>query len=134
MNAQKVESKYGCIKCLDSYKRDHKCKPFFLKYMFREHKVNFAICRCKQKKPENSSNPCGVVVDGDIIVEASTTNNSLTINSSLVGAIGFDVEILEFLDKDEKPVKVLVAYDSYCPWDCFYNLLEISQLSVLLEI
>ena len=53
-------------------------------------------------------------MDGDITVEPSTTNNSSTINSSLVGTIGFDVKILEFLDKDDKPVKVLVAYDSYC--------------------
>ena len=31
-----------------------------------------------------------------------------------MGALGFDVEILEFLDQNEKPQKVLIAYDSYC--------------------
>ena len=36
------------------------------------------------------------------------------INSSLVGAVGFDVEILKFLDVNDKPVDVLVAYNSYC--------------------
>ena len=35
-------------------------------------------------------------------------------SSSLVGAIGFDVEVLEVLDKEDKPVNVLVACDSYC--------------------
>ena len=73
--------------------------------------MNFAICRCKKKTP---CNPCGEVVEGDILVDGATANNSSTINNSLVGTVGFDVEILEFLDQNDKPQKVLIAYDSYC--------------------
>ena len=61
---------------------------------------------CKKKKPEDSG---VLVVEGDIKVEQSTVNKRPTINSSPVGAIGFDVEVLEFLDKESKPVKVLVV-------------------------
>ena len=41
-------------------------------------------------------------MDGNILVDGATTNNSSTINSSLVVAIGLDVEILEFLDVNGK--------------------------------
>ena len=48
------------------------------------------------------------------MVEPSTANNVATINGNMLGAVGFDTEVLQFIGKDDEPRDVLVTYDSYC--------------------
>ena len=48
------------------------------------------------------------------MVEPSTANNVAKINGNMLGAVGFDTEVLQFVAKDGELKNVLVTYDSYC--------------------
>ena len=87
------------------------------KYVSKDYKVNMMVCWCKHKKQDDLSI---AVVAWDILIDGSSVNNYVAVNRSLVGAVGFDVEILTFLDTCDKPMKVLFAYDSYYSHSTIY--------------
>ena len=58
--------------------------------------------------------PATGIEDSDLLAGPSTVNNVAKINGNMLGAIGFDTEVLQFITKDGSVKEVLVTYDSYC--------------------
>ena len=98
-----------CIKCLYTFSRDHKCLDWNIKYICHEHKVNFSVCKCRKK----ATGPAAGIENSDL-VEPVTTNILAKISGHMLGAVGFDTEVLQFITKDGNVKDVLVTYDSYC--------------------
>ena len=48
------------------------------------------------------------------MIEFTTSNNLAKINGNMLGAVGFDTQVLKFIAKDGNIKKVLVTYGSYC--------------------
>ena len=72
--------------------------------------MNYSICKCRTK---GAGPVCGIE-DSDLLVESSTANNVAKINGNMLGAVGFDTEVLQFITKEGNVKDVLVTYDSYC--------------------
>ena len=70
------------------------------------------VCKCRKKV--EGTGPVGAIADSDIMVEPSTAKNVAKINGNMLGAVGFDTEVLQFVSKDGELKDVLVTYDSYC--------------------
>ena len=58
--------------------------------------------------------PATGIEDSDLLAGPSTVNNVAKINGNMLGAVGFDTEVLQFITKDGSVKDVLVTYDSYC--------------------
>ena len=106
-----LKSKKVCIRCLLSFNMGHKCPEFNKRFICYEHKTNNSICKCHTKK---TGSPATGIEDSDLLVEQSTVNNVAKINGNLLGAVGFDTEVLQFITKDGNIRNVLATYDSYC--------------------
>ena len=83
-----------------------------MRFICCEHKANYAVCKCRKKV--EGTGPVGVIADSDLLVEPSTMNNVAKINGNMLGAVGFDTEVLQFVAKDGELKNLLVTYDSYC--------------------
>ena len=124
-----VKNKKLCVKCFYTYSKDHTCSSKYQRYVCRDHKKNKRICGCKKysgpKKPVDGQVDDGttggseaVIVEADIQGAPRVQDNRITINEAMIGGIGHDVEILDFLTFDGRPKKYLVGYDNYCSHTC----------------
>ena len=98
-----------CTKCLYTFSKDHKCPEYNKRIICHERKTNFSVCKCRK----NGTGPAGGIEDSDL-VEPVTTNNLAKINGNMLGAVGFDTEVLQFIMKDGNVKNVLVTYDYCC--------------------
>ena len=60
------------------------------------------------------SRPVTGIEDSDLLAGPSTVNNVAKINGNMLGAVGFDTEVLQFITKEGNVKDVPVTYDSYC--------------------
>ena len=120
-----IRSKKLCLKCLCTWTTEHVCNKYSKRFVCSIHKENRKICGCKYEGPPKPKPPKNEpeVIEADIEGEQVIQENRVTINNATIGGVGFDVEVIEFFKSSGEPMRVLVAYDTYCSHTCMdYSL------------
>ena len=113
------------MKCLCTRTTEHVCNKYYQRFVCLIHKENRKICGCKYEGPPKPKPPKNEpeVIEADIEGEQVIQENRVTINNATIGGVGFDVEVIEFFKSSGEPMRVLVAYDTYCSHTCMdYSL------------
>jgi len=80
-----LKGKKVCVKCLFAFNKEHTCPCYKQRFICREHKTNYSVCRCTRKKVEGTGvMETGAITDSDIMIEPSTANNVAKINGNML--------------------------------------------------